>query len=387
MATGEAVPVVVVGAGPAGLATSAELTRVGIEHLVLERGHTIAHTWENLYDSLVLHTGKHMSALPGMRFPGATPLFPSRAQFVDYLRDYTRRFALPVQTGTEVTSASREGDRWALRTTRGVVHAQVLVWATGIVASPRVPEVPGRERFGGRVIHSVDYRRPEGFAGRRVLVVGVGNSGGEIGSELARRGAVVTVAVRSGANVVPLTLAGVPIQYLSFLVRRLPRAAQEVVVKGMALLARVRRGAPVLPRPAHSPLDAIPLIGFHLVDAIREGLVAVKPGVDSFTPTGVRFTDGSEREFDDVILATGFTAALEPLRGLVQLDARGFARRRDRVVSEDQPDLYLVGHNYDSTGGLHNIRRDSRLVAERLAGDSRLSRRSGTARSARVAAG
>ena len=374
MAFGESVPVVVVGAGPGGLATSAELARVGIEHLVLERGDTIAHTWENLYDSLVLHTGKHLSALPRMKFSSSTPLFPTRAQFVAYLRAYADRFALPVRTGAEVTSVAREGDRWVLQTARGEVRAQVLVLATGIVASPRVPELRGRALFGGRVLHSVEYRRPDGYAGRRVLVVGVGNSGGEIGSELARSGAVVTVAVRSGANVVPLQLAGIPIQYLSFLVRRLPRVMQEVVVRAMALLARIRRGAPVLPRPAHSPLDAIPLIGFHLVDAIREGLVMVKPGVDAFTARGVRFTDGSEGEFDDVILATGFTAALQPVQGLVRLDARGFARRRDRVISEDQPDLYVVGHNYDSTGGLYNIRRDSRLVAERLATDPRLAR-------------
>lgn len=372
--TGKTVPVVIVGAGPGGLATSAELSRVGIAHLVLERGDTIAHTWENLYDSLVLHTGKHMSALPGMRFHKSTPLFPSRAQFLGYLQAYARRFAVPVETGTEVTSAQRDGDGWLLHTTGRPVRTHVLVLATGIVASPRVPELPGRELFPGTVRHSVEYRRPDGYAGRRVLVVGVGNSGGEIGSELARNGARVTIAVRSGANVVPLQLAGIPIQYLSFLVRRLPRAVQEVVVKAMALLARVRRGAPVLPRPAHSPLDAIPLIGFHLVDAIREGLVVVKPGVDAFTARGVRFTDGSEGEFDEVILATGFTAALRPVEGLVQLDARGFARRRDRVISEDQPDLYVVGHNYDSTGGLSNIRRDSRLVAERLATDPRLAR-------------
>jgi cation diffusion facilitator CzcD-associated flavoprotein CzcO len=200
-----------------------------------------------------------------------------------------------------------------------------------------------------------------------VLVVGVGNSGGEIGSELARAGARVTVAVRSGANVVPLTILGLPIQYASYLMRKLPRPAQERIVGWVGKMTERRRGPPVLPRPAHSPLDAIPLIGFHLVDAIREGKVAVRGSVTELTEEGARFADGAEEPFDHIILATGFTAAVGFLAGLVTLDERGFARRHDRVVSEDQPNLYLVGHNYDALGGLRNIAMDAPLAAGHIA--------------------
>jgi len=110
-------------------------------------------------------------------------------------------------------------------------------------------------------------------------------------------------------------------------------------------------------------LDAIPVIGFHLVDAIVQGLIDVRAGVAELTADGARFTDGTVGRFDEIILATGFGAALGPLEGLVQVDTKGFARRRDRVVSLDQPSLYFVGHNYDATGGLYNIRRDARLAA------------------------
>lgn len=367
MAAAEALPVLVVGAGPAGLATSAELRRLGVAHRLFERGPELAHSWANLYDSLTLHTGKHMSALPGMRFGMATPLFPTRDHFVGYLHEYAQRFQLPVEPNRAVERLERVGDAWVARTAGEDVRASAVVLATGIIANPRRPAFPGEASFGGRIMHSVAYRRPAGFEGRRVLVVGVGNSGGEIGSELARHGAKVTVAVRSGAHVVPRDLLGVPIQYLSYLIRKLPRPAQERVVAAMGQITERRRGKPVLPRPAHSALDAIPLIGFNLVDAIREGLVEVRGGVEALTATGARFTDGSESAFDDIILATGFAAAVGPLAGLIQQDARGFARRTDRVTSADQPDLYFVGHNYDSTGGLYNIRRDSRIVAERLA--------------------
>lgn len=364
----ERVPVVVVGAGPAGLATSQQLSEHQVPHRVLERGDTVGHTWANLYDSLTLHTGKHLSYLPGLKFPRSAPLFIPRRVFVEYLGEYARTFRLPVETRCTVERITRQDGAWSLRTSRGALEARSLVIATGIVANPTIPQFPGAERFAGRISHSVLYRRPAGYAGRRVLVVGVGNSGAEIGSEIARSGGHVTVAVRSGANVVPLTIGGVPTQYVAYWLRKLPRRVQDAAVALVRTVVELKRGKPVLPRAAHSPLDAIPVIGFHLVDAITAGLVRVRPGVAELTADGARFSDGTHERFDDIILATGFRAALGMLDSLVQLDGRGFARRRDRVVSTDQTELYFVGHNYDATGGLFNISRDARLTARLIAG-------------------
>ncbi len=363
----ERLPVVVVGAGPAGLAASQQLRERGVPHRVLERGDTVGYTWANLYDSLTLHTGKHMSNLPGLPFPRSAPLFVPRREFWDYLRHYARCFELPIETGCAVERITRSDGTWTVRTSGGALDADAVVVATGIVANPKIPRLPGQERFGGRLAHSVVYRRAAPYVGRRVLVVGVGNSGAEIASEIARAGGTVTIAVRSGANVVPLTLAGLPIQYVAYWVRKLPRPVQQGAVALVRLMTELRRGKPVLPRPAYGPLDAIPVIGFHLVDAIAQGLIDVRAGIAELTPEGARFSDGAEGRFDDIILATGFGAALGPLGSLIQLDPKGFARRRDRVVSLDQPALYFVGHNYDATGGLYNINRDSRLAARLLA--------------------
>jgi cation diffusion facilitator CzcD-associated flavoprotein CzcO len=367
LSTADRYPVVVVGGGPAGLATSAELRRRRIEHVVLERGDTVGYSWANLYDSLTLHTGKHLSALPRMGFDRRVPLFPSRRDFVAYLHRYVEVLELPIETGRTVTAIERQNDEWLVRTDRGDIAARDVVMATGIVSSPRIPVIAGRERFRGRVMHSIEYRRPAEFAGRRVLVVGVGNSGGEIGGELANAGVRVTIAVRSGANVVPRQIIGIPIQYLAFAMRPLPKRVRTILTRLVGWITELRRGKPVLPRPAHGPLDAIPMIGFHLVDAIRAGKVAVRGGVTELTESGARFADGVEEPFDDVILATGYAAALAPLGRLVRTDANGFAMRLDRVTSADQPHLYFVGHSYDSTGGLYNIKRDSALAAERIA--------------------
>ena len=356
---------VVIGAGPAGLATSRELGRRRIDHVVLERGDTLGHTWANLYASLVLHTGKHLSSLPGLPFPRTTRLFPSRQDFLHYLHEYARRFDLPLRTSAAVETVERAGGHWRVRTQEGAeLTAPVVVMATGIVSNPFTAPIPGRARFAGRILHSVDYRRPDAHVGRRVLVIGAGNSAGEIAAELAAAGAQVTVAVRSGARVVPRDLFGVPIQYLAVAISRVPRHMQQSIVAAMARASALVRGPAVLPPPSSVRCSDVPLIGFHLVDAIRAGAIRLKRGVTEFTPAGVRFDDATDEPFDDVILATGYRAAVGMLGSLIRVDGCGFAVRTGRVASADQPNLYFVGHNYDTRGALRNIAQDARLVAK-----------------------
>jgi cation diffusion facilitator CzcD-associated flavoprotein CzcO len=352
----------VIGAGPAGLAASQQLRARGIEHLVLERG-TVGDSWSRVYDSLTLHTGKHMSALPGLRFPRRAPLFLPKDAFIEYLQHYRGVFGLPIEAECNVGAMRRQGDAWSVATSRGEMKARSVVVATGIMSNPRVPEFEGLSDFAGGTRHSISYRNPEPFRGKRVLVIGAGNSAGEIASELGRAGIDTTVAVRTGANVVPLQILGVPIQYWSVMVRKLPRKAQEAIVA----VIRKASGPPVIPRPPYSALDSIPMIGFRLVEAIRAGQVKLRRGISHFTRDGCHFEDGAEERFDEVIFATGFRAALQFASPLVNVDARGFAVRSDRVTSADHPNLFFVGHNYDSAGGLYNIRRDAPLAAEGVA--------------------
>jgi Pyridine nucleotide-disulphide oxidoreductase len=354
---------IVVGAGPAGLATSRELARAGVVHRVLERGDQVGYTWANLYDSLVLHTGRHLSALPGLAFQPGTPLFVPRRDFLDYLHRYVSTFSLPIETSSDVMKVERRGDRWIVRLRTGTtLEARTVVVATGIAANPHVPAIPGRDRFTGRVMHSVEYRRPAGMQGKRVLVVGAGNSAGEISVELSRAGADVTLAVRTGATIVPRDMMGIPIQYLSVVLHPLPRTLVQHLTTAMGKL----RGPDVLPPPSRTPCPKVPLIGLALAEALRAGTVRLQGGLTAFTGKGVCFSDGSERAFDEVILATGFRAALGFLEGEIGLDACGFGRRRDRVVSLDQPGLCFVGHNYDTRGGLYNISIDAARAAREI---------------------
>lgn len=313
---------VVIGAGPGGLAVSRELQRRRIEHRVLESGPSVGTSWRSLYDSLVLHTGKHLSHLPGMPFPRGTPMFPSRNDLVAYLERYSER--LPVEPHCTVHRLVRLNQSWRVLTSRGELRARNVIVATGIIANPRLPKIAGMEEFRGGLRHSIEYRNAEPYADRRVLLIGCGNSANEIGSELARHGVRVTLAIRGGANVVPRTVAGVPVQYFGQVLRRLPDGARDAVVRGIRRLSERRHGPSPFPAAKGGPFDAIPMIGFDLVDAIRRGEVALAGDIERFTSGGARFRDLSEREFDEVILATGFAPALRILGDLVRLDEKNF---------------------------------------------------------------
>ena len=356
---------VVIGAGPAGLATSRELLRRGVRHVVLERGARVGHTWRHLYDSLVLHTGKHLSRLPGLSYPDATPLFPTRTDFVEYLERYTSTFQLPVETDTDVKDVRRDGQEWRVEsTTGGVVMARVVVVATGIAANPYVPDIPGRATYRGRVRHSVDYRNAIGLGGQRVLVVGAGNSAGEIATEMSRSGASVTLSVRNGAHIVPREVLGLPIQYLTQPLNLLPSRWHRGVAAALGRVIASFKSRPVVPPPAPTECPHVPLIGLRLVEEIRRGAVTVRGGVQAFTHDGVAFADGSSAPFDEVILATGFRAAMNMFGRDAALDACGFGMRTNRVVSRTAPGLYFVGHNPDIRGGIYMIGRDARRAAK-----------------------
>ena len=357
--------VIVIGGGPGGLAVSQQLSSRGIPNVVLERGDQAGWMWENVYDSLRLHTGKHLSSLPGMSFPAGTSLFPARQEFTAYIKAYVDRFQLPLRTGAEVTGLRREDGTWFVESGGSERRSRAVVVATGIMSSPLMPEFPGAASFGGRLLHSTAYRRPGELLDRRVLVVGIGNSAGEIASELAVAGVNVAVSVRSGANVVPRTIAGIPSQYFGWAISWLPASLQRSSVRGAVRAGELlgRRRPSTL--PGKERLDAcpdVPLIGSGIVRHIDSGRIELLPGVVDFTDVGVRLADGTEWACDAVILATGYRSAIQWMGEYGDRDECGFADRRGRVRSSKYPGLYFVGHNYDGRGGLYNIRLDAKRV-------------------------
>ncbi len=168
--------VLIVGAGQAGLAVAACLQRNGVRFIMLERGDRIGMSWHQHYDRLHLHTAKALSALPYVPFPRHYPRYPSRVQLIAYLEAYAAHFDIHPQFRETVVAATHSAGGWRTTTEHTVYHSPNLVVATGYNAHPYRPTWPGQAQFLGSIIHSSAYRNGEAYRGKRVLVVGFGNS-------------------------------------------------------------------------------------------------------------------------------------------------------------------------------------------------------------------
>lgn len=356
--------VIIVGAGAAGLAVGRELRRNGIAYRILERAE-VGNTWRRHYGRLRLHTLKQVSGLPGRPMPADYPAFPSAAQVHAYLRDYARAERLAVEEGVEVCRAERAPGGWRLSTSAGLVEARALVMATGIWSAPFTPPIAGRADFAGPIVHAADYRNPQPFQGRRVLVVGAGNSGSEIAAELAAAGVETSIAVRGGVAFVPRPRSATAMHFAAWLFRTLPRPL------GDALLRRARADFAHLGLPRPEPLiDAYPVVGFELPEAVAAGRVHVRPALAALTPGCARFADGSTEPYGAVILATGYRPALGPVAHLVQFtpDGRPIVDQGSRAAGA--PGLYCVGYSYPATAGwLQSIGGVARRAAAAIAAD------------------
>jgi cation diffusion facilitator CzcD-associated flavoprotein CzcO len=361
---------VIVGASAAGLATAACLRRAGVSFVLLEQGPQIAGAWRNHYERLHLHTNKGLSGLPHFGFAREVPRYPARAQVIEYLEAYAAQFGLAPRYGQRVISVRREGESWLTRSEDTAYRSRHVVVATGYTRVPHRPAWPGLETFAGQVLHSSEYRNGQPWSGLRVLVVGFGNSGGEIAIDLCEHGARASIAVRGPVNVVPRDFMGLPILAwgiaLSVLPLRLADAIGTLVSRvSFGRLDRLGlRKLPYGPMTQIGRHGRIPLLDVGTIDRIRRGEIEVVPGIESFTPGGVRFEDGVERAIDAVVMATGYRPALAAF-----LESDGVLGGDGVPPSgvETLPGLYFCGFHVAPTGMLREIAQEAVRIARSIA--------------------
>jgi thioredoxin reductase len=364
--------VLVVGAGPAGIAVSACLKRAAVPHAIVEREPHIASSWRRHYERLHLHTVKEYSALPGAPWPADAPRYPSREQVVAYLTRYAADHAVQPELGVTVTRIARTGDRFVVETSHGTRSPRAVVMATGYNGVPTVPEIAGRAAFTGAVMHSRDYRHARPFIGRRTLVVGCGNSGAEIALDLAEQGVDVAMVVRGPVHVVPRDLLGRPSQKTTVLLSPLPVRVRDAIAGTMLRLAVGDLSRWGIVRPTIGPTRMIeengrvPMLDIGTIAMVKAGRIRVVPAVASLTANTVHFVNGTVQPFDAIILATGYTPGLDRvIDGFAAVaDARG--RPRHFGAETDIPGLYFVGYRNPPTGALREIAREAPRVAEAI---------------------
>lgn len=370
-------PVYVIGGGPGGLAAAAALRAQGQRAVVLEKSGDVGASWRRHYDRLHLHTTRRWSALPGLPMPRRFGRWVSRDNVVRYLEKYAEHHELEVVTGVEVSriDPAPDGTGWRLTATGGrELTGRAVVVATGFNHTPRIPDWSGRDTFTGELLHAADYRDPAPYAGKDVLVVGVGNTGAEIAVDLAEGGAArVRLAVRTAPHILRRSTAGWPAQGTGILVRRLPVA---LVDRAGRLLTRVSMpdlAEQGLPRPETGLYSrvkdgAIPVQDVGLIKAVKAGHVVPVAAVESFDKGEVVLADGSRITPDAVVAATGYLRSLEGLVGhLGVLDARGRPVVHGGRTPKQAPGLYFTGFTNPISGMLRELARDAEKIARKLA--------------------
>ena len=313
--------VIVIGGGQAGLAVGFYLRRTALSWIILDDQPGPGGAWGRTWDSLRLFSPARFSSLPGWLMPGGADAYPTRDEAIAYLAEYEARYAFPVERPVHVRAVRREDGRFRIDTDLGTWTADALVSATGSWANPVLPDVPGRTSFRGVQLHSAEYRSPDVFAGKRVLVVGGGNSGAQVLAEVSRV-ADATWVTLDEPRFLPDHVDG---RYLFDQATEIWRAQKE--------------GRP--PPPPAGLGDVV------MVPPVREArdrgvLRAVRPFV-RMREGGVVWPDGREEAVDAVIWCTGFRAALEHLRPLGVVEPDGQVRVRG-TRSAREPRLWLVGY-------------------------------------------
>ncbi len=354
--------VCIVGAGSSGLTAAQVLQARGIPFDCFEKGSQVGGNWRygndngmsSAYRSLHINSSRKLMSFKAFPMPDEYPDYPSHEHVAAYFDAYVERFGLaeritfnaevvaaePVDGEWEVTVEGADGKR------RGERYRAVLV-CNGHHWKPRWPEppFPGSEDFAGEQIHAHFYREPDLLTGKRVLVLGIGNSAVDIAVESSRIAEKTFLAMRRGAYVLPKYLNGKPIDEAAPPVAsRLPLAVQRFFIGRRLKVAVGEMTDYGLPEPDHRLLEAHPTVSSELLSRLGHGDIAVKPNIDRFAGGNtVRFADGSEEEVDLVVYCTGYEIAFPFLgeRVFPVHDNRMPLYRR--VVAPDRPGLYFVG--------------------------------------------
>jgi putative flavoprotein involved in K+ transport len=344
--------VLVVGGGQAGLAIAARLRALDVDTLIVDRHDRIGDNWRKRYHSLTLHNEVHVNHLPLMPFPPTFPVFIPKDKLANWFEAYVENLDLNYWTDTALTSGSydeRTG-HWTVTMKRSdgserILHPRHVVFATGVSAIPVWPRIPGLDDFAGAVMHSGDYTTGAAWKGRKAIVMGTGNSGHDVAQDLCASGADVTIVQRSPTYIVSIREAqkvysiyteGLPFEDCDLLAAAMPypvlRRAYQLSTAEMRkvdhelLTGLEKRGFRVTFGEDDTGFQMMYLRrggGYYFnvgcSDMIVDGRVKLLQydAIDRFVPEGAKLKDGTLREADLLVVATGYKNQQETVRAFL----------------------------------------------------------------------
>ncbi len=334
----------VIGAGPVGLATAKALGENHIAYDHVDADNDVGGNWyHGVYQTAHIISSRKTTQFADYPMPEHYPDFPSRQQMLDYLRDFADHFDLRrhIQFNRKVIyTRPIEDNLWEVSFEGGdTINYKGILACNGHHWDRRWPDTPGE--FSGDYIHSKDYKEPGQLAGKRVLVIGGGNSACDVIAEAARVGASADLSLRNGIWFFPKTLMGRPM--VESLKPWMPIWLQRVLLKTILRLTVGDYRSYGLPRPDHKIWERHPTVSGEVLHYIKHGDITPRPGITRYDGRFVEFTDGSRSEYDMVIAATGYHVSYPFLpEGMVEIKDATPQVYGDCVLAEYR-NLYLVG--------------------------------------------
>lgn len=388
--------VCIVGAGPAGLAMGRALLNAGIAFDIYERNPGVGGIWNPDHEGSPVYQSTHFissknaptSTFRGFAFPDTTPVYPSHRDVKTYLEVFAEKAGLMphIHLSRAVSRAVQHSGGWRVELADGEVRDfEALICASGTLWDPIIPEIPGS--FSGKVRHSVTYRTAKEVAGKRVLVVGAGNSGVDIACDAARSAAKVLISLRRGYWFVPKFIRGVPTDIFLRSSEGLPSWAMPPDAASLLELLVGKPSAYGLPEPDHAPFASHPIMNSEVLHHIGHGRISPRGAIAGARDYEIEFANGKRDEIDEIILATGYRASIPFLDPDLLNYADG--TRPDfwlRLFHRSVPNLYGLGFIETNSSVYRHFDLGAELIAKHIVG--RRTRSTGAALlDARIASG
>lgn len=355
-------PILIIGAGPAGLAIAGRLRQHQLPFTIIEKSDKVGFAWHNHYDRLHLHTIKQFSHLPHLPFPDHYPTYVSREQLVEYYENYAEYFDIKPVFKQEVTQVTKQNKQWLSTTASGEQYlSDKVIVATGINRVPHQPTWKGMASYQGNLIHSRAYKNGQPFHGQKVLVIGMGNTGAEIALDLYEHGARPFLSVRGPVNIVPRDVNGTPTQLTAKRLAKLPDAIKDWLGIQIAKLTIGDLSKYGIKRPKIAPAKQLtlygktPVIDIGTVAEIKKGNIQILPDIAYFYEKGVAFKNDQEHVFDAVILATGYRANVEQLVPGIASSLDQYHLPTNAIQNGDYKGVYFLGFDNYKLGGILGI--------------------------------
>jgi putative flavoprotein involved in K+ transport len=368
--------VLVIGAGPAGIAAAYYLEKAEIAYKVVDSSSIIASTWDSLYPSLRLNTTRFYSHLPEAKFPLKYGIFPTGKAYHRYLVDFATKHRFNIHLGVTVERIEPCNDGWMVKTNEGEEWYPCVISASGRFNNPYIPPIEGVDQFKGTLIHAHDYTSPEPFVHKRVMVVGNGPSGLDISVEIGKQNAPrypVLLSMRTGIVLRPRYPLGLPKHLWMIIGDHLPKFIGKPLEKWIESRQFKDLDKIGIKTPSTGTTSAAASTrGPELIYAVRAGQVICVDGVQAFDERGARLLDGSYHELDAVILGTGYRPVLYQYfdyHGEVDQygwPLRDFTRHYNGREVVGYPGLYLVGVFYQGKGAMYNFNVEAQIAVEQI---------------------